>query len=247
MRNNIFYYFKKSIAFFDIKAKTMPPVVFLIMLALFAANVFSSRLDYHTINPASPQFLDPDAAAVQSQASLSSLAASILIMLSINMVSFVYLDAVIRDAKQEEYSNRICIQSAIRSFPRLMGVTIFKNAVIIAGLFLLIVPGIYFAILFIFAECAALDKKCKIGESIKQSVALTSKKRGEIFKVVLFCNIAIFIFVILILIFFASNNAAVFQYILLFMLSMYTLIGHRLAALLYADALASQENREIAL
>ena len=243
MRKDVFYYFKKSVAFFDLKAKAIPPIVFLTVLALYSLYFYVNRIDYQEYSLQAAQYLSPDGAVMPPQASFASMTVGIVIMLLINIVSFVYLDAVIREAKHEDYTGGDCIRAALRCFPRLTGVTVLKNIVLAAGLFLFIIPGVYLAVLLIFAECATLDKNNGVIASMKFSRTLTNKRRGEIFKIELFCNLIIAIFVILLLFIFSSNNVVVFQYILLFTLSICTLVEHKLTAHLYVDALAVLEGR----
>ncbi|MCL2058788.1 MAG: hypothetical protein FWH01_06965 [Oscillospiraceae bacterium] len=229
---------KKSIAFFDIKAKAVPPVVFVVVLALYGAYFYLMQVDMQAYSISS-QYLSPDGAGRPVQTSLAAMAVSILVMLLINIVSFVYLDAVVRDAKNEEYTARDCVNSTLKHFMRLTGVTIIKNTLITIGMFMFIVPAIYLAILLIFAECTILDKDSRVFESLKFSRTLTSRRRGEIFKIELFCNLIIAVFVILLLSIFSTNNNVVFQYILMFTLSICTLIEFKLVAHLYADVLAT--------
>ena len=241
MRKDIFYYFRKSIAFFDLKARSIPPIVFIIILALYSIYFYINQTGYIDYSFFDESFFSADGAAAPMQASYPFMAAGIIIMLIINVVSFVYLDAVIREAKHEEYTGGDCVKSALRCFPRLIGVSILKNMILAAGFFLFIIPGIYFAIVLIFAECAILDKNNKTIASLKFSGFLTQNRRGEIFKIVLFCNLIVAFIVILLLLIFSSNNVIVFLYILLFMLSICMLIEHKLVAHLYVDALASRE------
>jgi hypothetical protein len=229
------------VAFFDIKAKTIPPVIFLLILALYAVYFYIIQLDSQTYNFLLSQYSSSDIAQAPFQTSFATMAFSILIMLSINIVSFIYLDAAVRDASNMEYTAGDCFNNALKCFPRLTGVTIIKNIILAAGLFLFIIPGIYLAILLIFAECAILNRRNAVVESLKFSRTLTNKRRGEIFRIELFCNLIIAVFVILILSIFSSNNIIVFQYIMLFAISIVTLIEHKLVAHLYVDAITAYE------
>ena len=244
MRKDIFFYLRKCIAFFDIKAKVIPPVVFLCILALYALYFYIVQIDTQSLNLVTSQYMTPEGATVPVQTSVGSMALGVVVMLLINIVSFIYLDAATRDAKNQEYAARDCINSAMKCFLRLSGVTILKNILVFAGLFLFIIPGIYLMILFLFAECAILDKGHRVMSGLRFSRTLTNKKRGEIFKIELFCNLIIAIFVIILLSIFSSNNIIVFQYILLFTLSICTLIELKLIAYLYADAVAAHEGGE---
>ena len=241
MRKDIFFYFKKSVAFFDLKVKSIPPAVFLTMLALYALNTYSVQLAPAADSLSFSQYLAPDGAAAPLRISYPAMFAGLFLMLLINLVSFVYLSAAIREAKNEEYSARDCVNAALRNFLRLTGVTILKNMALLLGLMFFIIPGIYLAIVLIFAECAILDKNSQTLASLKFSQLLTAGKRGDIFKVELFCNLIIVFFVLLLLNFFVTNNVYVFQYAFLFMISICSLIEHKLVAYLYADALAAYE------
>jgi len=244
MRKDVFFYLRKCLAFFDIKAKSVPPAVFLVILALYALYFYIAQFDAQPATLFSSQLTAPDGAAAASQASVGSMVLGIVIMLAINIVSFIYLDAAARDARNQEYVARDCVNAALKCFLRLSGVTIIKNILIFAGLFFFIVPGIYLMILFLFAECAILERGVGVMPSLRFSRALTYKKRGEIFKIELLCNLIIAIFVIILMSIFASFNSVVFQYIILFTLSICTLIELKLIAYLYADAIAAYDGNE---
>ena len=240
MRRDIFFYFKKSIVFFDLKAKAIPPAVFIVILAMYALYFYLMQIDYQAVNLMSLQNLSPESTP-PAQTSFSSFLVSIVIMLCINLVSFIYLDAAIREAKNEEYAAMDCVNSALKYFLRLSAVTILKNIILLAGLFLFVVPGIYIGLMLLFAECAILHRDRKVVASLQFSRNITKGRRGYIFKVELFCNLILLFFIILILNIFATNNLIVFQYIFLFMLSMFTLINHKLTAYLYVETLAAHE------
>jgi len=241
MRKDVFYYFKKCIAFFDIKAKQVPPVVFLLILALYALSSYIIMLNPQAYDLIPQQGAAPGGADAANQASFVELAGLFFVMMLINAASFVYLDAAIRDARGIDYTARDCIVSALKNFPRLMGVTIVKNIVIFAGMCLFVIPGIYMMVLLVFAESAILDKGARAMKSLRSSGALTKGRRGEIFKIELFCNLIIAIFIIILLLIFQSINAIAFNFVMLFVISLITLINFKLVAHLYADAILAKE------
>ena len=244
MRKDVFFYFKKSIAFFDLKARSIPPAVFLAILALYALYFFIMQIDTQSYNLMSTLYQTADGETVPVQMSGLALVSGLAIMLLINLVSFVYLEAAVREAKDEEYTAAKCVNAVFKYFFRLSGVTILKNILMMVGIFLLFIPAIYFAILLIFAECAVLDRNKAVVESLKFSGVLTNKRRWEIFKIELFVNLILAFFIILLLIIFNSSNLVVFQYISLFAISLCTLIELKLVAYLYADAINAYDERD---
>jgi len=241
MKKNVFFYFKKSVAFFDLRVRAIPPAVFISMLALYSLYMYIMQSNSQTLSLWPTQYGGADASAAGSRMQYPLLLLSLLLMLLINAVSYVYLAAAVKEAKNEEYTANDCIRAAMKNFVRLTGVTILKNMVILLGLTMFIIPGIYFAIILIFAECAVLDKNRQTLAGLKYSYDLTAGRRMEIFKIELFCNLIVIFFVILMLNIFATNNIFVFQYIFIFLLSMCSLIEHKLIAYLYVDALVAAE------
>ena len=235
---DVFFYLKKSITFFDLKAKSVPPAVFVGILALNILYIFMLQLDI-TGNDLLSEYMSGDGAASAIRTSNLALAAGLIIMLVINLLSFIYLDAAIRDAKGMEYTARDSVNAVLKNFLRLTGVTILKNVIFVAGFFMFILPAIFMMVILIFAECVVLDQGGAVVESLKRSNVLTNKKRGEIFKVILFCNLILAFFVIFLLSVFASYNVSVFQYISIFAFSLCILINFKLVAYLYADVMSA--------
>ena len=255
MRKSVFFYFKKSIAFFDLKARSIPPAVFIGMLALYSLYFYIMQTDAGgavmqdavmrdavTQGAASAQDAYAQGAAYAEE-SFVAMVAGFVIMLLCNMLSYIYLDAAIREAKQEEYAARQCVASAVKHILRLTVLAILKNIILFAGLLMLIIPGLIFSIILLFSECAVLDKGSKAVEGMRFSGKITKGARVDIFKIKLFCDLILAFFVILLLNIFSSNNLFVFQYIMLFTLSICVLVEHKLVAFLYADALAAYEGR----
>jgi len=238
MPNNVFYYFKKSVAFFDLKAKSLPPVVFVVILALYSVYMYIIQKNTAAYNSFTPQNFIVEAANESLTASYPALFLVLIIILLINVVSFIYLSAAIKEAKNEDYTAKDCISATLRNFIRLTGVTILKNVMLVIGLMLFLIPGIILAIIIIFAECFILDRNAGVLAGLKGSWQTTKGRRGEIFKIELFCNLIIIFFVVFILNFFVDSAPIVFQYIFTFLLSLCSLIEHKLVAYLYVDSVA---------
>ncbi|MDR1438796.1 MAG: hypothetical protein LBJ10_01920, partial [Clostridiales bacterium] len=199
------YYLKKGLAFFDLRAKIIPPAVFVITFALsFAYYFMQGRLPSGTglgIGGAA------ESAPALPGAQLPILAALLLACsLLLNIASSVYLRAAIKEAKGEDCSAWECARFALKNAGKLFVAALLKNLAVVIGLFLLIVPGIMTALEYLFTECAIMDTGAKVRESFRCSRRLMSGRKMPVFQILLFCNLVMLMFVFTFLQFFANSN-----------------------------------------
>lgn len=72
-------------------------------------------------------------------------------------------------------------------FWRVLGTSIIYGLIVIAGLILLIVPGVIWALKYYFATWLAIDKGLRPMEAIRESGKMTSGNKGQLFLFWLAC------------------------------------------------------------
>jgi hypothetical protein len=226
MLKNAWYYLKKSAIFFDLKAKHLTPVVFLFTLGMTLLHYYltETMLPY----PAGFSVWTPPADA------LTVLPPLLLINFFKDLISVVYLDAVLKEIKQEPYFAGGCVRAVLQNFLRLFIVAVLRGLAVLAGL-LLIVPGLIFALQYLFCECVLLDQNTTIYGSMVVSRRLTDGKKLYLFYIIVFCDLAVLLFAFLFLSVFSGGSDAVFVYCFLFLFTLYNLVQKRLTAYLYMD------------
>ena len=223
MLRDAIYYLKKSVTFFDLSAKYIAPAIFLI--------TFGVQFVYSFVGQ-------------NEEMDLNMILSMLCINLLLNMISFVYLYAAVKDAKAEPYTSMDCISAVAKKFVKLFIMTVFKTFATLLGAIALIVPGVIFAIRYSFTECILMDGEKKLSESFQVSRNLTEGKKMDMFKIILFCHVIILFFLVLLLNGFAYGNVMVFNYVELFLFSIYTLMQNKLLAIMYVDVVYGQEKEE---
>jgi len=242
-------------------------VSFVILLALSALTnalpIFDIILDPET---GQLQTFDPNAAPAGQFYIVSALALGAM-LLTIGVL-MVYLCAAIRDASSADYKGIECVLTAVKSYLRLIGVSLIKFIVnvlcfvpmLLINIFLLgyeysaflyfallllsLVPLAYFSIMFFFAESSILDNKCRgVFQSLKYSRDLTKGRRGEIFKVIAYCILMVLLIVMLLLYVLTTTHQIIFQFIIIFVFTIITLMQQKLTANLYVDTVSAYEAR----
>ena len=267
MIKNASYYLKKSIAFFDLKARNIPPLCFVILLALSAmTNALPIDNILYDTETGQIRAFAPYAVPVRQLYLISAVA--LAVALFTKAVSMIYLSAAIRDASNADYTGRDCVCVVIKKFVRLIGMTIvkyfigllcifpmlavmylysrypFSLFIFIPLLLISIIPVIYFSIMFFFAESSILNNNCKkVFQSLKFSRDLTKGRRGEIFRVMAFCVMIVFIFIILLLLILSAIPQIVYQFTIMFIFTIIALMQQKLTAYLYVDILSAYEEQ----
>ncbi len=94
------------------------------------------------------------------------------------------------------------------------GLVLIKTFLIILGLLCFVIPGIYLAIRWMFAEMLVVDQNMKPIEALKASSKLTEGVRGKLFLLVLVLILLIFIGVLFFIIgMFIMSIVSMFAYI----------------------------------
>ena len=74
-----------------------------------------------------------------------------------------------------------CIRYAAGRFGRLFGLALLSNLIIIVGLVLFIIPGLFLMTMFAVSVPALLAERLTISDSLKRSTALTKGYRWQVF------------------------------------------------------------------
>lgn len=207
----IFNHMKQALKFYEIKTGFTAPFCFLTLLAAIFSRAFAPEL------PAGPEIL-----------SLHYGISEIMVQLA----SAMYLLVFIKEQRDEAYTLRSAAIFTLRNVLRILGGALLYGIVVLAGLVLLIVPGIAFYTMFIFYLCNITDKRCRIGEAFAASRRQTQGKKLQIFAAVF---ILILILMLPVSIVMVLGNSLAASFVLSFAAAVIQLIMQRLIALLYLD------------
>jgi hypothetical protein len=207
-------YLKSSAKFYELKNEKITPIIFCTILFTSFIGVF-----------------------IPSTAGLEIFAAyNVLNVIIVYLTSTVYMLAYLKELKGEEYDLRQCVGIVSRIAPRIILSYLLYDAVIMAGIVFLIIPGIILYVMFLFNICYIVDKNKGVAEAFKASKIVTSRRRLEIFSIVLIFNVILFLLFSIIMMFFVtSNNNIVLSFVVVFARSLIYLMKQRMTALLYKD------------
>jgi hypothetical protein len=255
------YYLKKGLVFFDLKAKIIPPAVFVITFGLSFACYFiqgmfqgggadgaaGSAGSAGSIGASGVISGASDAIAGAPAIPMPQLLIQAALLLAcsaiLNIASSVYLRAAIMDARNESCSVWDNVRSVLKNAGRLVAAAMLKNLAVFAGLLLFVVPGIVIALEYLFAECAIVDAGIGVRESFNRSRRIMRGRKMPVFQVLLFCNLVLLIFMSLFLQMFAGSNNAVFAYASMFLFSIYSLMLSKMTAFMYFDMAYAKAER----
>jgi hypothetical protein len=85
-----------------------------------------------------------------------------------------------------------CLSTALRSFPRLLGIGFLASFGVIFGMLLLVVPGLILAVMWSVVVPACIVEHKSVGESFSRSSQLTSGHRWAIFGLIVILAVADF-------------------------------------------------------
>jgi hypothetical protein len=91
------------------------------------------------------------------------------------------LRRAISDLSGERASIEDAVQTGIRLFLRILGISVVMGIAIALGYILLIVPGLFLSVLFIVAVPSAVAENTGVFESLGRSAALTEGHRWAVF------------------------------------------------------------------
>ena len=231
MLRDVFFYLKKSLTFFDLKAKYLTPVVFLVSLGIYVIAPFVI-----------------DLVGSSSQRLELEILINLLVYLSVSIISFVYLSAAIYEAKNEAYTVKDCIRQTKQNVIMLLIITLLKSPFYLAqnvaffDFFKYVVwfsPVLFVLLLFfLFSECIILDSGTSVVKSLIKSGRMTKGKRLRLLFIILFSDIVILYagFTLIGLFIESSNeNIVLLSYATMFILTIYSLMYYKRLAYLYVD------------
>ncbi len=209
-------YILNSIKFYSLKNEGFTQVIFTIMLVVSFVSAFiplpasKSDMRYVFLNLAG--------------------------LFAIHLASTIYLAAYIRDLRGKEYSLRSCTESILRRIFPVIGVFIAYFGIIIVGFILFLVPGIIFAVMFLFGICYVIDLGESVTGSMSASRKLTQGLKRRIFGIMFIFNVILFLPVLLIIMSVdTSRNILVQGFVMAFVKCIITLMQQRLVAQMYVD------------
>ena len=231
MLRDIFFYLKKSLTFFDLKAKYLTPVVFVVSLGIYVIAPFVVELgESHFQGPA------------------FEILVNLFVYLFISMISFVYLSAAIYEAKNETYTAKDCIRKTKQNFIMLLIMTILKSPIYLAQLeaFAEVVSYVVWIaplllvlfFFFLFPECIILDSGTSIIEGLRKSGSMTKGKKLKLLFIILFSDVVILYIIFMLISIFVENDAnnfALIAYATTFIFTIYSLMYYKRLAYLYVD------------
>jgi hypothetical protein len=243
----MFVYFKRAALFFDVKARIIPPVVFVILLVFFPLQSYFTSGDlelWDRYRTQLEQYVTREFAGANTAGfpnapyeTLSGLLTTTLVFwLLQEIVTSAYMCALIFDAKKIEYTAKDCIVTVLRRIFPIIFLSLLCLLVCVLGLMLLIIPGIILFIILIFSKCAVLDEGSGVLGSMRFSAFLTKGRRMDIFLVTLFATLFMMICQTLLLIIFSPTSNYVFNYVSIFLSVIMSMIHCKLIAVLYIDA-----------
>jgi len=175
-----------------------------------------------------------------AEANLEAVLHNVLVMTGINMliniliylVSVVYLIAFIKELRNEQYTPSECLKTAFRnSFKILLGFMVYV-LLIGFGALLFIIPGIIIYTMFLFHTCYIVDKECSIVQAFKGSRYSSKGSRMQIFGIIAFMNILLFMLQSVIG---TSSNMVIYAFVSSFAATIFNLAYQRMIALMYVD------------
>lgn len=221
-----FYYLPKAVNFFSLKSERLTRTVFVIVLL---TSFLSSLVP-----------VKPD-----KEVSFAELLVVIGSISIIYLASTVYLVAYIRELKNKEYTAKECYQRVMRKAFRIVLASILYGILFVLGIFAFIVPGILFAVVFIFYICYIVDLGEGMEDAFQASKRITRGYRWQIANILIAFGL-ILIFPVMLLISFAisSGRPLVFTFVVSFTGALINLMYQRLVALLYMDLEYGNEQKE---
>ncbi|NSW89150.1 MAG: hypothetical protein HPY74_00460 [Firmicutes bacterium] len=213
---NIKHYILNSLKFYELKNENLTPVIFVVILFTgFSGTIVSDML----------------AESVYLNVLYNAISFIVL-----NLASTVYLEAYLKELKGEVCPFKSCINHVLGKFYKIIIAYVAFVAIIITGLFLLIIPGIVFYFMFMFNICYILDKNIGVIEAFNTSRNLSYGRKMEIFAIYVVFNLTLFFPLLLIFIIatYTTNNL-MFSFIISFITSVLTIMQQRLVAMLYTD------------
>jgi len=213
---NMKYYIINALKFYELKNESLTPIIFVIILFIsFSGALISEKI---------------------VESAFLNIIYTLISIIVLYVATTIYLFAYLRELNGKEYTFKFCVGQVFKKFLKLLMAYIAFIAIILTGLFLLVIPGIIFYHMFIFNICYLLDSNIGVIEAFNASKNLTAGRKIDIFSILVAFNLMIFIPLILIItIALSSANNLIFNFIISFITTMLTIMQQRLIALLYVD------------
>ncbi|MCR4435522.1 MAG: hypothetical protein QHH06_02840 [Clostridiales bacterium] len=201
-------YFQVAFRFYNLKQEYLTPVLFVILLAIiFLPNLIQ-------------------------EINFTFFAAYIASRIVFYVVSTIYLLACIKEFKNEKYTVKTLLKEVMLKIHKVIATWAIYDILTSAGMFLLIAPGIYFYLSYIFNICYLMDKNESIFGTFKASGKITSGIKLQILYAISFLVLLrLFPFIA----YDPAKKFLIFLFVLSFLASVTHLIQQRMVALMYMD------------
>ena len=209
-------YLGKSLKFYSLSAESLPPAVFVFILALGTISIFL------------PDKLLND--------NWFYIIYNFINIILVFMASSVYLYACISEFSGKKYTVRDCMTRVLHTLPVLTAAYILVTVADIVGLALFIIPGLVLYIMLMFFSCFILDAGSGVIQSIRESRRITTGRKMELFSIMLLLNLILIVpLVIIIIVAVPQNDMRIMTFVTTFFISLLGLVQQRAIALLYLD------------
>jgi len=211
---NSSYYIIKALKFYEMKNDKLAKVVF---LAILGGSLISMFIP-----------------GTQDTINIWYIALNSVLALFVNLASFLYLMAYLRDIKGESYTGKELVSKLLaKAIPLVIGSILYLAGSVI-GAILFVVPGLVFNTMFILYPCYVIDKNKPVISSFSASSRATYGYKWRIFSIIVSFALILFLPTLIIFSFASSTgNDLVFYFVFYFISTITSLMQQRLVALLY--------------
>jgi uncharacterized membrane protein len=212
------YYIINALKFYELKNEKLTPFIFVILLFTGLIGGFFAEAAAKVENTYLYTFLN------------------FTIVLILNIASTIYLHSYITELKGGIASLRKSLKLVLRNLHKILLAYLAFIAIIMAGVFLLILPAFIFYHMFMFNLCYLVDKDIRVRDAFNASRNITTGNKMEIFAIFIMFNLMIFFpLFLVILISSTTGSSLILSFVITFFSSILTLMNQRLIALLYLD------------
>lgn len=217
------YYIPKALKFYDLKNENLVRLTFLLNLFVYF-TAFYSYLVTVLPNKVANAAVDGDP--------YTSMVTPVILYLS----SALYIGAAIEDLQGRDYTFRDCLRKVSLKAFGIIFASLGYMFITYMGMIFLIVPGIIFAIIFIFNISYIIDKGYRVTDSFAASRIITKGYRWQIFSILLvFYLIVLLPVTIISVLAFFLGNYLIYAFVLAFSFTLISIMQQKLIAMLYLD------------
>ena len=212
------YYIINGLKFYELKNEKLTPIIFVIILFTGLVGGFLTE------------------AALDADNLFIYILLNIVVIFVLNIASTIYLHSYITELKGGIASLRSSLNHILRNLAKIVFSYLTFAAIIMTGIFLLIIPAIIFNYMFMFYICYIVDKDVRIKDAFNASKNITTGRRLEIFAIFILFNLAIFLpYFTAVMMASFMGNSLILSFIITFFSSVLVLMQQRLTALIYYD------------